>query len=377
VNDKPTFTYAQSGVDTDIEAMAAHIMYGYSKQTWANRAGKLGEPNALADGFSGVRYASISGLPEGTVEWGNADGLGTKPEIARLAGRYDTIATDLIAMVADDAAIQGAEPAHVKTILTVNTLGQDQSRLHYIEDLGRGYVEPAAEAGVAVINGEIAQHNDSDGTHKEFRFGWEATLTWYAHQSRLIDGSKIQAGDYIVGLRETGLRCNGISLVRRIMASVHGPNWSEATLDGERLVDLALAPSRIYTKALVDITGGYDLNRPAKAVLHGAAHITGGGLPEKLVTRLLRKQNLGAIIDSPFEAPSLIKYLQELGNVDDHEAYKTWNMGQGMVLIVPNADDIIEICRSHNMEAKVIGRVTVAPEVTVHSRGLRATKLTF
>lgn len=371
------FTYAGSGVDTTIEAQAARILYQASKQTWPNRQGKLGEPSALGDSFSGVRFTSISGLPEGTVEWGNADGLGTKPEIARLAGRYDTVATDLIAMVADDAAIQGAEPAHVKTILKVNTLGQDDSRLHYIADLARGYIAPSAEAGVAVINGELAQHNSAMGPHSDFRFEWDATLTWYGHRSRLIDGSQIVPGDALVALRETGLRCNGLSLVRSILSSVHGEDWSGATLDGERLVDLALTPSRIYSGAVVDMTGGYDLHRAPRAVLHAAAHLTGGGLPEKLVTRLLRKWNLGALIDDPFEVPSLMKHCQQLGNVDDSEAYKTWNMGQGMVLITPDPESVIQVCRDHAIEAKVIGRVTKDPAVIVHSRGLHQSTLTF
>lgn len=213
---KSKLTYSKIGVDTTIEAEAASILYDFSKKTWVNRAGRLGEPRVLVDSFSGARFTRIAQLPPGTIEWGNADGLGTKPEIARLAGRYDTVATDLVAMVADDAAILEAEPAHLKTILKVNTLGQNRARLHYIKELASGYVPACAAAGVAVINGELAQHGDLMGKTDEFRFEWDATLTWYAHESRLLDGSAIVAGDYLIGLREEGLRCNVLSWCARL-----------------------------------------------------------------------------------------------------------------------------------------------------------------
>lgn len=374
---RKNLSYADVGVDTDIEAEAARILYKFSKKTWINRAGKLGEPHALADNFSSVRFARIGNLPAGTLEWGNADGVGTKPEIARLANRYDTIATDLVAMVADDAAILGAEPAHLKTILKVNTLGQDKSRLPYIEKLAKGYVSACADAGVAVINGELAQHNDVMGSVEEFRFEWDATLTWYAHESRLLDGSAIQAGDYLIGLREEGLRCNGISLVRAVLTGKHGNEWSEVKLGKQPLADLALRPSRIYAKAIVDMTGGYDLSRQPRALLHGAAHITGGGMPEKLHRRLLSRHNLGAVIDDPFEPSELFTYCQEVGGVSDREAYKAWNMGQGMVLIAPSFEEILKVCAEYDIEAKAIGRVVHRPGMTIHSRGVQRVKLQF
>lgn len=327
------FTYADTGVDVDIEEMAANILFRYAQQTWPNRDGKLGQAETLQGGFSGLRFSRIEGLPEGTVTWGNVDGVGTKPDIVRVAGCYDTIASDLIAMVADDAAIKGAEPSHLKTILVVNTLGQDESRLPIIEELARGYIKPAEKAGVAITNGEIAQHPYLGGDISKFFFDWGAEVTWYAHESRLLDGSAICPGDYVVGLREEGLRCNGISAVRKALELNYGEDWGETDFGGKKLADVALTPSRIYSGAIVDMTGGYDLEREERAKLHGAAHITGSGIPGKL-GRLLLPQGLGAIIDNPLEPPYLIRHCQRIARMSDHEAYRTWHMGQGMLLFV-------------------------------------------
>ncbi len=127
-------------------------------------------------------------------------------------------------MVADDAAILGAEPAHLKTILKINTLGQSKSRLHYIKEL-------------AAINDELAQHGDLMGKSDEFCFGRDATLTWYGHESRLLDGSAIVAGDYLVGLREEGLCCNGISPARAVLGAKHGEDWGQVKLGGRHLAE--------------------------------------------------------------------------------------------------------------------------------------------
>lgn len=370
------FTYAETGVDVDVEEKAANILFTHAKETWPNREGKIGSAETLQGGFSGLRFSRIGGLPDGTVEWGNVDGVGTKPEIVKAADRYDTIATDLIAMVADDAAIKGAEPAHIETILVVNTLGQDESRLHYIDDLGRGYVKAAKEAGVAIINGEIAQHSTLGGDISQFFFDWGAEATWYAHESRLLDGSAVQPGDYIVGLREDGLRCNGISAVRKALETRHGLKWGDTDFEGQRLADVALTPSRIYSGAIVDMTGGYDLDRTEKAKLHGAAHVTGSGIPGKL-GRLLIPSGLGAIIDNPYEPSNLMKYCQGIAQMKDYEAYRTWCMGQGMLLISQSPEDVMAVAFEHGIESKVVGRITDDSHITINSAGIEGGSLVF
>lgn len=373
---QPQQTYAQVGVDINIEAKAARILYTAAKKTWANRRGTLGEVVVPFDDFAGLRYIEAGGLPEGTVMYGCSDGVATKAEFAERINRYDTLAFDLMAMVCDDAVIRGGEPVLVKSVLDINTLGQDDSRLPFIEQLATGYVAAAQEAGVAIINGELAQLNDRVGDMDRFRLEWSADLTWFAHKSRLITGYDVTPGDYLIGLREEGLRCNGISLIRKVLRTQYGEQWHETAFGDKRLIDVAMQPSRIYTAAVVDMFGGYALHRPAKAVLHGGAHISGGGIPEKL-GRLLHASKFGAIIDDPFTPSDLMLHCQELGNIADKEAYRTWNMGQGMILVAPSPEAIIAVAKEHGIEAKVIGKITKEPGIQLISKGYNAKKETW
>ena len=126
-------------------------------------------------------------------------------------------------------------------------------------------------------------------------------------------------------------------------------------MNGKNLGELVLQPSRIYTRAIVDMIGGVESKPQAK--VHGVAHITGGGIPGKL-GRILKPQKLGAQIDSPFPPGDIISFCQALGNVSDQEAYRAWNMGQGMIVVTPEPEGVIQIARNHRIKAKIIGRVT-------------------
>ncbi len=365
---KPNTTYSQVGVDVDIEAQAAKILYEASKKTWGNRKGLIGEVVVPFDDFAGLRFVRVDQLPAGTVMYGGSDGVATKAELAERAEKYDTLAFDLMAMVCDDAVIRGGVPVLVKSVLDVNTLGSDTSRLKYIDQLATGYVAAAKEANVAIINGELAQLNDRIGHMDEFRLEWSADLTWFAHESRLITCKNVAPGDSIVSFQETGLRCNGISLVRKLLKDEYGPNWHNAQFNGKKLIDTALQPSQIYSAALIEMFGGYDLAQKPKATINAAAHITGGGIPEKL-GRTLKASGTGALLNNLFKPCDLMLHCQELGNVTDKEAYGTWNMGNGMLVITPDADKVIAIAKTYGITAQVAGTVTDTPGVTLASRG--------
>src|SRR5215469_5436235 len=142
-------TYAESGVDVNVEEQAAKILYKAAKATWANRAKSLGEIVTPFDDFSGLRAIRVENLPTGTLMNIGFDGVGTKAEFAERAGHYESLAYDLIAMVADDAVIRGGEPILVGSILDINTLGTDESRLEIISGLAEGYTKAATAARVA------------------------------------------------------------------------------------------------------------------------------------------------------------------------------------------------------------------------------------
>jgi phosphoribosylformylglycinamidine cyclo-ligase len=362
--------YAQSGVNINLGDDVSKILYNAAKQTWDNRKGKLGEVIVPFDDFSGVRAIDVSNLPAGTLMNIGFDGVGTKMELAERIKDHRTIAYDLFAMVCDDAVVRGAEPVLIGTILDVNSLGTSEKPfIEEVKQLAEGYINAAKAANVAIVNGEVAELGSRVGGFGHFNYNWGAGVVWFAKKERMFTGREIKEGDYLVGLREEGFRSNGLSLVRRIMRNFnyHGENWHEKIWRGSKnLGKMVLIPSKIYTAAVVDMFGGYE--REPKTEVHGVAHITGGGIPGKL-GRVLKPSGLGAIIDSPFEPSEFVNYVQSIGEVTDAEAYKTWNMGQGMIVITPKPDEVIKISESHGITAKTIGIVSKDKIIKIKNKG--------
>jgi len=359
--------YTDTGASVELKRAASIIMYKAAQQSWEHRRRKMGEIITLQDNFSGIRGMDISSLPLGTMLGANSDGIGTKAELAERRGKYETIAYDLLAMVCDDAAVQGAEPVAVVSTLDVNTLfNGSENYLNNIELLAAGYLRAARDAKVGILNGETAELGQRISGYGPFNYNWNATALWFAKKQRLRTGQDIKAGDAIVGLPESGFRCNGFSLVRRILEDSYGPEWHTQSYFGHNLAELALTPSRIYTRVLVEMTGGY-IDEPL-AEIHGLAHITGGGIPEKL-SRILKPSGLGALLDEPFSPPEFMSYLQRIGKVPDAEAYRTWNMGQGMLIITPEPERVMRIASRHSIESKVVGRIVSEKKIMVKNKG--------
>jgi phosphoribosylformylglycinamidine cyclo-ligase len=360
--------YALAGVDVDIEAEASRIMFEASKATWANRVGLIGEVEMPFDDFSGTKLIPIGGLPQGSYLNLGADGAGTKPRMAQLTQVLDTIGFDLIAMVADDAVQKGMEPAIVVNILDVRSLGTDDRHLPNIQRLANGLVQAANAAGVAVINGEIAQMGMSISGYGDFPFNWAAACAWFVRKDRILTGSKIRVGDRIVLFKERGFRCNGFSLVDRNFRSAYGEGWHRKRYGTTTLGMAVLAPSIIYSKAMVAAHGGFDTE--GECEVHGVAHITGGGIPEKL-GRLLRPTGLGAELTDLFEMPSIMHECQVAGKTPDYDMYKAFNGGQGMAVVTPKnqVDRLIACVRRQGIEAKDGGVIVKMPGIRIISRG--------
>jgi len=362
-------TYAESGVNIELGDDVSKILYNAAKQTWDNRKGRLGELVVPFDDFSGVRAIDVSELPKGTLMNIGFDGVGTKMELAERVNDHRTIAYDLFAMVCDDAVVRGAEPILIGSILDVNSLGSGENTfIEQVKQLAEGYINAARDANVAIVNGEVAELGNRVGGYGDFNYNWGASVVWFANRDRLFTGKEVREGDALVGLRETGFRSNGLSLVRKIMQKHHGDEWHRVPwkVGTDSLANLALTPSKIYTAAVVDMFGGY--NGEPKVDVHGVAHITGGGVPGKL-GRMLKPSGLGAVINEPFEPSEFMLYTQALGNVSDEEAYKTWNMGQGMIVASPDSERVIDIARNYGIEAKQVGYVTEDPSVRIKNKG--------
>ncbi len=364
--------YKSAGVDVKLGNDASKVLFEAARLTWENRKGKLGEVVEVFKDFSGLRAINIGGLPQGTLMNISFDGVGTKMELGERIGKHDTVAFDLFAMVCDDAVRYGAEPVIVGSVLDVKSLSTDgRSHIDMVKQLASGYIAAAKRANVAIVNGEVAELGARVSGYGEFNYNWSAGVVWFARRDRMLTGYDIKEGDALVGLEENGFRSNGLSLVRKVFSKalwpIWGQDWHKAQYNGVSVAQLALNPSTIYSGSVVDMFGGF--NREPKAKIHGIAHITGGGLPEKL-GRMLKPSGLGANISDPFTPFPLMFHCQEIGGVTDREAYSTWNMGQGMVIATPEPSKVIGIADDWNINAKVIGEVVRDHSITIKDRGM-------
>ncbi len=360
--------YKKSGVNIKLGDDASKVLYQAAKQTFKNRKGDIGELIVPFDDFSGLRVVDISNLPKDSVMSMGFDGVGTKVEIAQRMNNYRTIAFDLFAMVCDDAVVRGGEPILIGTVLDVNSLSKDKkSNIEAIKQLAEGYIKAAKAANVAIINGEIAELGNLVGGYGKFKYNWSAGLIWFAKKNKIFTGREIKLDDSVVVFEEKGFRSNGLSLVRKIFKKNFGDNWHNKKYRGKKLGNLVLTPSKIYSQAMVNIHGGFQTKGTCK--IHGVTHITGGGLPEKL-SRILKPCGYGAKLDNLFEPCKVMQYCQKLGKIKDREAYKTWNMGQGMAIITPEPEKVVKQAKKIGILAKIAGEIVKDKKIIITSQGI-------
>ncbi|MBU0461114.1 MAG: hypothetical protein KJ574_00865 [Nanoarchaeota archaeon] len=354
-------TYKESGVDIDLGDKVSEILFNAAIHTWKNA--KRFPVECPFEDFRGARYIDISKLPKGTIMGANCDGIGTKVEIGERLDHFSDMAFDLIAMAVDDTVKSGGVPVLYTNVIDVNSLGTGDERLRQVENLAIGMMAAAEQAGIAVINGEVAELGNRVGGYGPFNLNWSGTVTWIGHKDRLFTGHEIKPGMKVVALREYGFRSNGVSLVRKIMNDHYGAEWHEERKD---LAHGIMHPSTIYCPAIVDMFGGYDSD--PKAHIAGFVHVTGGGIPGKLGSAL-RASQTGAVLDDLFEPCSAMRELQQLGSVPDDEMYRAWNCGQGGLVITNTVDDVVKIANEHGFTAKPVGEITAEPGIYIKSQG--------
>jgi phosphoribosylformylglycinamidine cyclo-ligase len=251
----------------------------------------------------------------------STDGVGTKLKIAFALDKHDSIGIDLVAMSVNDIAVMGARPLFFLDYYATSKLDVDQA-----EAVITGIQEGCRQAGCVLLGGETAE---MPGFYQPSEYDLSGFAVGEVRKEDLIDGSQIEAGHAIIGLASSGLHSNGYSLVHRILEQdnisyAHRPTGWEESL-GEAL----LTPTRIYVPALSRLCSEIDVR--------GLCHITGGGLYEN-IARVL-PEGLGAKLQkSAWQLPELFKWLIQHGQVGEAEAHRTWNMGLGMVAIVPEAE---------------------------------------
>ncbi|MHB2149344.1 phosphoribosylformylglycinamidine cyclo-ligase [Calditrichota bacterium LG25] len=354
----------QSGLDIDLGNRCSKIAFEWAKKTFEFRPAGSGNPLPGLDGaFSNV-------MDFGGVKIGMAsDGVGTKIELAERTKIYHTIAFDLVAMVVDDLAANGLEPVNLSNILDVDALDAA-----VIDRLMEGLYQAAKVARVTVTGGEIAELGSriagyGDGMH----FNWAATgVAILPAGKKVIDGQQVRPGDRIVALKSQGFRSNGFSLLRKIMENKFGSEWHAEPYDSQKTWgEILLTPSRIYTPLVVDlIKDGFEL--------HGIAHITGGGIAENL-QRVLKATGLGAVLDNLFAPQDFVLKIQELGAVAEKQAYRLWNMGNGMLLVVKagQAEAVVQFAAKRQYQAKIAGTVHRESAIELKSRGTEPQTLIY
>lgn len=277
------------------------------------------------------------------------DGVGTKILIAQQAGRYDTVGIDLVAMSVNDMIVQGAEPLFFLDYLAVHKL-EPSVAAQMVESVAAG----CRMADCALIGGETAEMPDLYGKDEYDMAGFAVGVV---ERNRIITGSGVQKGDIVLGLASSGLHSNGFSLVRHICFKKHKLNVTDriGELDNRPLGEVLLEPTRIYVKPIVKLLRGYKV----KKVVHGMAHITGGGLVGN-IPRVLPKDCNAVLKKNAWSAPDVFKYLQAAGPVDEAEMFRVFNMGIGFVLIVaPDfADSIQDKLTRYGEQVYRIGTIT-------------------
>lgn len=317
-------TYKKAGVD--IEKASAF------KQKIKSLVRKSFGPAVLGDiGSFGSFFALAKEEYREPVLVSSADGVGTKLMIAQRAGRHDSVGIDLVAMNVNDILCTGARPLFFLDYIASGTLDPG-----VLFEVVKGINNGCIEAGCSLIGGETAEMPDMYGKGEYDLAGF---CVGVAEKKDIIDGSKIEAGDAIIGLEASGLHSNGFSLVRKVL--------SKSEL--RRMSDELLKPTRIYVKPVLRL-----LNNRIK----GIAHITGGAFYDK-IARVLPGNADAVIHKSAWNVPKIFRLIQNKGAIDDKEMYHTLNMGIGMVLIV--SPEAVNILREKLAESKlrswVIGEI--------------------
>lgn len=339
-------TYEDAGVNIAQGDKASAIAYTHAKSTFSGRSGRIGEPVIDDGGFAGMLDMGDYYLLQAD------DSTGSKIDIALETGIVDTIGQDLLCMVCDDIVCTGAEVISVSNTMDLPTI---EPKL--VDQMMQGHARACLGEQIVIPGGEVAEVPGA-----VTRGVWSATAVGILEKDKVIDPGTIQAGDAIIALQSDGLRCNGYSLVRKILSDTKGNTWT----DNSELLKEILTPSKIYHSAVLKLVGRYQEQRMIE--VKGIAHITGGGIAGNLA-RVLKKSGCGAVLDALFEPHEIIEKLIEWGSVPIPDAYATWNMGNGMLIVVhqKDAENTLSILEEENISAKIAGAVTDSGVIDLRS----------
>ncbi|MBL9023966.1 MAG: phosphoribosylformylglycinamidine cyclo-ligase [Myxococcales bacterium] len=331
-------TYRDAGVDID------------AGNSLVSRIARLAKSTRIPEVVSDIGgFAGLCNIPAGMKDpilVSGTDGVGTKLKIAFLTGVHDTVGIDLVAMCVNDVIVCGARP-----LFFLDYFGTGKLSVDVGEAVIKGIAEGCKQAGCALLGGETAE---LPGMYAEGEYDLAGFAVGVVERAAILDGSRMRAGDSVLGVASTGLHSNGYSLARRVLLDKMGLKMTDPFpgIDGKTVGEVLLTPTRIYARAVTACMSELG------ADLRAFSHITGGGLPENLPRTF--PQGLGARLDlSSYERPAVFRAIQEGGPVEEAELLRTFNCGVGLCVVVAKGseDKAIRALEGAGERAWVLGEV--------------------
>lgn len=319
-------TYKDAGVNIEEGYETVSKIKDYAKKTYTKDV--LNNLGSFAGMFALGNYKNPV-LVSGT------DGVGTKLAIAFKLKKYDTVGIDCVAMCVNDILCHGAKPLFFLDYMACGKLSAETA-----SQIVKGVSEGCLQAESALIGGETAE---MPGFYKDGDYDLAGFSVGIVEKDEIIDGSKIEDKDVLIGIASSGVHSNGFSLVRKLVPDI------EIDFHGKKIGEVLLEPTKIYVKPVLKLMEKFEIR--------GMAHVTGGGFYEN-IPRMFKGDFTAVINKNSYEVPEIFKYLMSLG-VKEEDMYNTFNMGIGFVLCVKQEDKaaVIDTLKEFGEEAFEIGYV--------------------
>ena len=333
---KESLTYADAGVDIDKANKLVDTIGEIAKKTF--RSGVLSD----IGGFGGLFSLNLANLDR-PVLVSSTDGVGTKLKIAFMLDKHDTVGIDLVAMCVNDIIVQGAKPLFFLDYLSMGKI--DNQR---VANIIKGIADGCKQAQCPLLGGETAEMPGFYATGEYDMAGFSVGIV---DNRNIIDGTEIRVGHKLIGIASSGLHSNGYSLVRKICFEVLNLKIDETIAElGKTIGEELLTPTRIYAATVKGLLKDLPI--------HGIAHITGGGISDNLV-RVVPQACSIIIHKESWDVPPIFSFLQQAGNISEKEMARTFNMGLGMIIVVPDNAvlDVLQRVEAMNDHAFVIGEI--------------------
>ena len=333
-------SYRDAGVNIEAGYEGVKLMKKHVQRTMI--------PGVVSDigGFGGLFAPDLTGMSEPVLVSGT-DGVGTKQRIAQLMNKHDSVGIDCVAMCVNDIICCGAKP-----IFFLDYIAIGKNEPEKVATLVSGVAEGCVQSGCALIGGETAE---MPGFYPEQEYDLAGFTVGVVEKSKIIDNTKMQAGDAVIALPSSGVHSNGFSLVRKIFNVEYADIWQHYDELSGTLGETLLTPTKIYVKPVLALMEQVDVR--------AVSHITGGGFYEN-IPRALAAGCVAKLEKKSLRMPPIFPLLQKVGKIPERDMFNTFNMGVGMAVVVPGdrADESVRILKEAGEDAYILGEIAKGAE---------------